>query len=203
MMPTARHLHDVDQLRRRHNDNQTISLRQIDATKRSYARRIHQVSEVPGNDDVSARQGCLRHVERVVGIFLRHDFALQVGVTQYNRFGCQDQPFTASLNGSAEQVLNMEGFECAEQLTATVDGRTLTWTERRLVVRSLQQAAAATVPLNKRLAQAEAAIVELNTPKQGKTPLAQLAALQQAGMKCSRSSAMASTSVTSASDSPA
>jgi len=73
-----------------------------------------------------------------------------------------------------------EGFECAEQLTATVAGRTITWTERRLVVRSLQQAAAATVALDQRLAQAEAAIAELNTPKQGKTPFADLAALQQA-----------------------
>ncbi|MGC8780621.1 MAG: IS1634 family transposase [Anaerolineae bacterium] len=74
-----------------------------------------------------------------------------------------------------------EGFEWAEQLTTTLaDGRTLTWTERRLVVRSLQQAAAATTALHKRLAQAEAAITTLNTPKQGKTPFVEVAALQQA-----------------------
>jgi transposase len=73
-----------------------------------------------------------------------------------------------------------EGFECAEQLTATVAGRTITWTERRLVVRSLQHTAAATVALDKRLAQAEAAIAELNTPKQGKIPFADMASLQQA-----------------------
>lgn len=73
-----------------------------------------------------------------------------------------------------------EGFECAAQLTtALADGRTLTWTERRLVVRSLQQAAAATTALHKRLAQAEAAITALNTPKQGKTPFGEVAALQQ------------------------
>lgn len=74
-----------------------------------------------------------------------------------------------------------EGFECAEQLTTTLaDGRTLTWTERRLVVRSLRQAAAATAALHKRLAQAEAAIAALNTPKQGKTRFVEVAALQQA-----------------------
>ena len=73
-----------------------------------------------------------------------------------------------------------EGFECAEQLTATVAGRTLTWTERRLVVRSLQHAAAAVTALHQRLARAEVAIAELNAAKQGKTPLADMASLQQA-----------------------
>ncbi|MGQ9492096.1 MAG: hypothetical protein ACUVS6_15650 [Anaerolineae bacterium] len=42
-----------------------------------------------------------------------------------------------------------EGFECTEQLTATpANGRTVTWTERRLVVRSQVQAAAATTDLD-------------------------------------------------------
>ena len=73
-----------------------------------------------------------------------------------------------------------EGFECAEQLTATVAGRTITWTERRLVVRSLQHAAAAVTALHQRLARAETAITELTAAKQGKTPFADRAALQQA-----------------------
>jgi transposase len=73
-----------------------------------------------------------------------------------------------------------EGFECAEQLTAIVGDRILTWTERRLVVRSLQHAAAAIATLQKRLAQAEAAIAALTTPKQGKTPWGDVASLQQA-----------------------
>jgi len=73
-----------------------------------------------------------------------------------------------------------EGFECTEQLTATVGDRTFTWTERRLVVRSLQHAAAAATALYARLAQAEAAIGALQTPKQGKTPMADVAALQAA-----------------------
>ena len=74
-----------------------------------------------------------------------------------------------------------EGFECAEQITATLaDGRTLAWTERRLVVRSLQHAATAITALHKRLAQAEAAVAALHTPKQGKAPFVELTALQQA-----------------------
>lgn len=73
-----------------------------------------------------------------------------------------------------------EGFERLEQLTATVEDHTFTWTERRLVVHSLQHAAAATAALHKRLAHAEAAITALNTPKQGKTPFADVATLQKA-----------------------
>ena len=73
-----------------------------------------------------------------------------------------------------------EGFECAEQLTATVAGHTITWTERRLVVRSLQHAASAVTTLHQRLARAEVAIAELTAAKQGRIPFADRAALQQA-----------------------
>ena len=73
-----------------------------------------------------------------------------------------------------------EGFECEAQLTATVGDRTITWTERRLVVRSLAHAATATAALHKRLAHAEAAIAALNVAKQGKTPFADVTSLQQA-----------------------
>jgi transposase len=81
---------------------------------------------------------------------------------------------------TAGPVKIAEGFECAEQLVATVGDRTLTWIERRLVVRSLAQAATATAALHQRLAQAEAAITALNTPKQGKTPFTTAVALQEA-----------------------
>jgi len=73
-----------------------------------------------------------------------------------------------------------EGFERTEELTAIVDGRTISWTERRLVVRSLQQAAAATTALHRRLAQAEAALADLVIPRQGKTPFATVGSLQEA-----------------------
>ena len=73
-----------------------------------------------------------------------------------------------------------EGFECSAEPTATVGERIRTWTERRLVVRSLHHAATAIAALQKRLAQAEAALAALTTPKQGKTPFEDVASLQQA-----------------------
>lgn len=85
------------------------------------------------------------------------------------------------LHPSEDPIKIAEGFECTAQLTATLaDGRTVTWTERRLVVRSLAQAAAATTALHKRLAQAEMALQALNTPTQGRKPFADMPALQQA-----------------------
>lgn len=85
------------------------------------------------------------------------------------------------LHPSEGPIKIAEGFECTAQLTATLaDGRTVTWTERRLVVRSLAQAAAATTALHKRLAQAEMALQALNTPTQGRKPFADMPALQQA-----------------------
>ena len=81
---------------------------------------------------------------------------------------------------SGEVAKIAEGFELEEQLTAKVTGQTITWTERRLVIRSLQHAAAATTALHHRLAQAAAAIVALNQPKQGRTPLTTVAAMQEA-----------------------
>ncbi len=85
------------------------------------------------------------------------------------------------LQPSAGPVKIAEGFECTEHRTATLAaGRTVTWVERRLVVRSLAQAAAATTALHKRLMQAEAALLALNTPTPGRKPFADLPALQQA-----------------------
>jgi transposase len=87
--------------------------------------------------------------------------------------GYRDQP-------SEPAAKIAEGFECEAQLTATVGDRTISWTERRLVVRSLQHAATAAAALHQRLAHAEAALAALNTPKQGKTPFADVASLPQA-----------------------
>lgn len=85
------------------------------------------------------------------------------------------------LQPSEGPVKIAEGFECTEQLTARLaDGRTVTWTERRLVVRSLAQAAAAKTALHQRLAQAETALWALNTPTQGRTPCTDVPALRQA-----------------------
>lgn len=93
-----------------------------------------------------------------------------------------EQPLTAVYReqASGEVAKIAEGFELEEQLTAAVSGQTLTWTERRLVIRSLHHAAAATAALHNRLAQAEDAILTLNQPKQGRTPLTTLEAMREA-----------------------
>lgn len=73
-----------------------------------------------------------------------------------------------------------EGYEVSEVLTAQVEQETLTWVERRLVIRSVQAAQAGAVALHARLRQAEAALAELTQPKQGKRRLTALDPLRQA-----------------------
>jgi transposase len=73
-----------------------------------------------------------------------------------------------------------EGFERLVSLTAVVAGKTVTWQERRLVVRSLQHAAAAEAALSQRIAKAQAALAALNERKQGKMPFTELEPLRQA-----------------------
>jgi transposase len=60
-----------------------------------------------------------------------------------------------------------EGYEREERVTAVVDGATVTWMERRLVVRSRRQARAGEAALRVRLAKAQAALEGLNERKQG------------------------------------
>jgi transposase len=73
-----------------------------------------------------------------------------------------------------------EGYELSEVLTAEVEQRTLTWVERRLVIRSVQYAQAGEAALQARLSKAEAALTELTQPKQGKRRLTALEPLRQA-----------------------
>jgi transposase len=61
-----------------------------------------------------------------------------------------------------------EGYEVGVDLEATVDGHPVSWRERRLVVRSIAQAARQAENLDKRLRQAMAEISQLNDRKQGK-----------------------------------
>jgi transposase len=68
--------------------------------------------------------------------------------------------------GSQEKIA--EGFEQTEELTARVDGETVTWTERRLVIRSLSFARKAVRGLHTRLAHAQAALAALTERKRGK-----------------------------------
>jgi len=73
-----------------------------------------------------------------------------------------------------------EGYERSEVLTTTLDGQALTWVERRLVIRSLQQAKAATAGLHARLDKAQTALEALNERGKGKQRFTEVAALQQA-----------------------
>ncbi len=72
------------------------------------------------------------------------------------------------------------GYEESETITAQLEGVSYTWTERRLLVRSLAAAHAAETALRARLKQAQAALSELVVRRQGKPVLADRAAVEQA-----------------------
>ncbi len=73
-----------------------------------------------------------------------------------------------------------DGDERLERLTAEVAGTRLTWTERRLVVRSRQLARTGAAALRARLAKAQAAVTTLNDRGRGKRRFTELPALQAA-----------------------
>ena len=81
-----------------------------------------------------------------------------------------EQPVTAVYrskeDGQQEQIA--EGYEVTVPLTAEIDGKPVVWHERRLVIRSLQQAQATEAALRTRLARAETQVAALNERKQGK-----------------------------------
>jgi transposase len=73
-----------------------------------------------------------------------------------------------------------DGFEVAETVTAEHDTWPVTWTERRLVVRSRQHAQTAAAALRARLAQAQRALADLTVRRRGKRRLADVVAVEQA-----------------------
>jgi transposase len=81
---------------------------------------------------------------------------------------------------SGERKLIARGYERQVEMTQEVAGKTLTWAERHLVVRSLQQVRAAQTRLQKRLEKAKAAVEALNERGRGKQRYADTAALHQA-----------------------
>jgi transposase len=83
-------------------------------------------------------------------------------------------------NVAGEQVLIAQGYERAVQLTATVADEPVTWTERRLVMRSLKQARAAETRLRQRLRKVQTELLALNERGRGKKRYDTLAALRQA-----------------------
>lgn len=86
----------------------------------------------------------------------------------------------ADAEGTGERERIAEGYERLVELTAEVDGQLITWTERRLVLRSLKQAQAQEAALRSRLAKAEQAVAALNERGRGKKRFTEIAALQQA-----------------------
>ena len=61
-----------------------------------------------------------------------------------------------------------EGYEQSVSVNAERDGQKVAWTERRLILRSLQHAQASEEALRTRLANAQAEVEQLNERKQGK-----------------------------------
>ena len=73
-----------------------------------------------------------------------------------------------------------EGYEVPEPLTAVVAGEPCTWTERRLVIRSLAQARAGEAALRTRLAQAQTALADRQRRRQGKPRCTEVRAVREA-----------------------
>jgi transposase len=73
-----------------------------------------------------------------------------------------------------------EGYECQVPMSLEVAGALQSWTERRLVVRSVRQAQAAERALQARVAKAMAAVEALNQRGRGKKRFEEVSALRQA-----------------------
>jgi transposase len=81
-------------------------------------------------------------------------------------------------DGQTEHIA--DGFEIAETVTADHDTWPVTWTERRLVVRSVQQARTAEQALHTRLTKAQQALTEVIAHGRGKRRPKDLASMEQA-----------------------
>lgn len=83
--------------------------------------------------------------------------------------------------GQLEKIA--EGYEQNVSLSAEIDNKTITWTERRLIVRSFRYARASQEGLHNRLAKAQSELLELNEHKQGKRQMEDLTSMQSAAEK--------------------
>ncbi|MFH1635395.1 MAG: hypothetical protein ABIG63_15505, partial [Chloroflexota bacterium] len=73
-----------------------------------------------------------------------------------------------------------EGYVREAPLTAEVEGQTLAWTERLLIVRSLKQAQTAEAALRARLEKGKSALAALNDRRRGKKRFTDVESLRQA-----------------------
>src|SRR5438128_7493658 len=81
-----------------------------------------------------------------------------------------ERPLLAGHRPTAEgeDEVIAQGYEQCIELSSEVEGQSITWTERRLVVRSLKQAQAATAAWQARLGKAQAALTHLTVHKPSK-----------------------------------
>jgi hypothetical protein len=64
-------------------------------------------------------------------------------------------------NDNGELIEIAEGFELTETITGQTDDKTISWSERRLIIRSIKYAETQERALNKRLKKAKKAIADL------------------------------------------
>ena len=86
-------------------------------------------------------------------------------------------------NAAGELEKIAEGYENNITLNAEVDGKTIIWTERHLIVRSFQYARSSEEALRTRLAKAQVELLKLNEHKQGKKLIEEAASMQAAAEK--------------------
>jgi transposase len=84
----------------------------------------------------------------------------------------------SSQTGQVELIA--EGYERQEMMTFEVDGESQSWTERRLVVRSVRHAKSAEAGLRTRVAQAKAQVEALNQRGRGRKRFEEVVELRQA-----------------------
>jgi transposase len=79
-----------------------------------------------------------------------------------------------------KRKLIAQGYETEQKMSVVMEGKEVSWRERRLVVYSLSYAEASKAGLNARISNAEAAVRELNGRGRGKKRFTDLESLQQA-----------------------
>jgi transposase len=117
-----------------------------------------------------------------LGPFSKVQFSDEVLEAQLQAVWSGQQALTSiyRTNADGEEEKIAEGFEREERLSAAVEGKDVSWCERRLFIRSFQVAKAAETALGERLDQAQVALEALNERKQGKQHFTEIEALRQA-----------------------
>lgn len=109
--------------------------------------------------------------QELLATYLTPVWQEEQGLTQVTR---------TALDGAVEFLA--AGYEQSVVVNHEIDGHTVSWSERRLIIRSLQQAQAAEEALRTRLRKAQTDLAQLNVAKQGKIRLADTASMQVAAL---------------------